>query len=382
MNIYENIEINQEIIRNRKPHISYNFIDQAFLEINNTPDERYLVSFIDKKTSSTIYQSEISNNCWIVCSIQYWKDWNIIVKRLSNEEYFYLDNRLEGKRVFISFESSSLGDNLAWIPYVEEFRKKHNCQVICSTFWNHLFQSEYPEIEFSPRGYSVPNIFACYRIGWFYRDGEIDYSKNPNNFRLNPLQKTASDILGMDYQEIKPKIKLKEGVEKENLVSIAIHGTCQAKYWNNPNGWQQVVDYIKSLGYRVVLISREEDGYMGNKHPVGIEKLPNGPIEGVIEVLQKSKLFIGIGSGLSWLSWAVGTPTALISGFSYPYTEPTTGVIRIETPNSLCTGCFNDHRLNTSDWNWCPKFKGTERQFECSISITGDMVIERIKSIL
>ena len=39
-----------------------------------------------------------------------------------------------------------------------------------------------------------------------------------------------------------------------------------------------------------------------------------------IKVIQKSKLCIGIGSGLSWLSWSTGTPTCIIYGFSYTYT--------------------------------------------------------------
>jgi hypothetical protein len=57
---------------------------------------------------------------------------------------------LEGKKVFIAIDSRSLGDNLAWIPYVEEFRNKHNCTVVCSTFWNKIL--DYPEIEFVEPG--------------------------------------------------------------------------------------------------------------------------------------------------------------------------------------------------------------------------------------
>ena len=49
---------------------------------------------------------------------------------------------LKDKRVFICFESKSLGDNLAWVPYVEKFRTIHKCEVICSTFNNDLFEKE------------------------------------------------------------------------------------------------------------------------------------------------------------------------------------------------------------------------------------------------
>jgi autotransporter strand-loop-strand O-heptosyltransferase len=122
---------------------------------------------------------------------------------------------------------------------------------------------------------------------------------------------------------------------------------------------------------------------MGNYHPKGSEKLKSGAIDYVIETLQKSKLFIGIGSGLSWLSWATGTKTCIISGFSYEYTEPCgENIIRIKTPEGNCTGCFNDHKLDPSDWHWCPVNKNTDNHYICSKSITPEMVIEQIKQYL
>jgi autotransporter strand-loop-strand O-heptosyltransferase len=121
---------------------------------------------------------------------------------------------------------------------------------------------------------------------------------------------------------------------------------------------------------------------MGNWHPTGIETLENGSLENVIETLQKSKLFIGISSGLSWLSWAVGTKTCIISGFSADYTETNFNTIHVNTPIGKCSNCFNTHKLDAGDWNWCPKHKGTERQFECSKSITGKNVVDSISKYI
>jgi hypothetical protein len=56
--------------------------------------------------------------------------------------------------VFISFESSS-GDTIAWLPYVLEFKIKHNCEVVLSTFWNKLFEESYPQITFIQPGSNV-----------------------------------------------------------------------------------------------------------------------------------------------------------------------------------------------------------------------------------
>jgi autotransporter strand-loop-strand O-heptosyltransferase len=125
---------------------------------------------------------------------------------------------LKDKRVYIALDSKSIGDTLAWFPYVDEFRKKHECKVICSTFNNNLFEENYPHIEFVNPGDVVHNLYAMYTIGWYYNsDGNIDFNKIPYDFRNQPLQKTASDILGLDYIEIVPKIKLKPNIEKEKL---------------------------------------------------------------------------------------------------------------------------------------------------------------------
>jgi autotransporter strand-loop-strand O-heptosyltransferase len=95
----------------------------------------------------------------------------------------------------------------------------------------------------------------------------------------------------------------------------------------------------------------------------------------------KSEAFIGIGSGLSWLSWALDVPTVLISGFSYKWAEME-DCIRIGAPIGKCEGCFNRIRLDAGDWNWCPDHKGTERQFECTKSITSEVVIKELEKFL
>jgi autotransporter strand-loop-strand O-heptosyltransferase len=270
---------------------------------------------------------------------------------------------------------------LAWFPYVEEFGKVHNCKMVTSTFHNDMLQKQYPNIEFVNPGDVVENLYAMYSLGLFYTgDGNINLYKNPSDPKTQTMQKMGSDILGLEYKEIKPKLN-KKNLKKEKLVTIAIHGTAQAKYWNNPTGWQEVIDWLKGRGYRVRLLSKEQSGYMGNFEPKGIEKHPWGPLELVMDEMEKSQAFIGIGSGLSWLSWALDVPTVLISGFSYDWAEMQ-DCIRISTPKGKCEGCFNRLRLDAGDWNWCPDHKRTERQFECTKSITSEMVIEQLEKFL
>lgn len=366
-----------------KPDFVPSYINGASLTVRKGGLGKYKVRFINRNTNEEVYSVELLNNYFGKTSATYYIPWLIQID--DGQVLHNIEMDFTHKRVYIAIDSKALGDTLAWLPYAQEFKEKHGCHVIVSTFHNDLFRGQY-DLEFVDPGKPVPNIYAQYTIGWFYKDDtgdEINENRVPNNFRDQPMQKTASDILGLEFKEIKPKINLDKFVKPEKQVTIAIHGTCQAKYWNNLEGWQKVVDYLKGRGYKVKLLSTEPSTYMGsNPHPTGIETHPKGPLKKVIRELQKSELFIGIGSGLSWLSWAVGTPTVLISGFSEEYTEPIEGVVRIGAPEGKCRGCFNSHRLDAGDWNWCPMWKGTERQFECTKSITGEMVIEKIKGML
>jgi autotransporter strand-loop-strand O-heptosyltransferase len=365
----------------KKPNpksINLNFVDGAYVHIDDDNDVDYKIDFIDKKSQKLIYSTNVKGTWWSRTSKIYYTDW--LIKITGNEFKYAYNLDLKDKRVLISFESKSLGDNLAWIPYVEKFREKHNCKIICSTFHNKMFKDQYQEIEFVEPGTVVNDLHAQYRIGLFKKDGKVDYDRHPENPLKVPLTKIASDILGLDYEELKPRIK-NYAEYKRKTVTIAVHSTAQCKYWNNPNGWQDIVDYLKANGYEVILLSREEDGYMGNKNPSGVIQHPPGDIEKVIKVIQESTFFIGLSSGLSWLAWACNIPTVLISGFTDDDLEPKNGIIRVINKN-VCNGCWSRHDFDAGDWNWCPDHKGTSRQFECSKEITSEMVIEKIKDII
>ena len=84
----------------------------------------------------------------------------------------------------------------------------------------------------------VHNLVAQYRIGLFYNDGELDMSRHFNDVKKEPLQKIASDILGLEYIEERPKVLQTKPSELKGrkYVCIAPHATSLAKYWNKPNG--------------------------------------------------------------------------------------------------------------------------------------------------
>lgn len=381
--IYDNLKKNENNIVEIQNKVKLHFVRGPFVEITGSKKADYKVDFIDNKTGKILFSSNIGSNCWTKCNIEYFVEWKVNIYEDGKLWYEHLYNA-KGKRVYISLDSKALGDTLAWFPYMDEFRKKHECDVITSTFMNDMFIDQYQNLQFVKPGINVDNLYSMYSIGLFYNDDDsINLLKNPIDPKTVTLQKMASDILGLEYVEVKPKIKKRKVKIDKNLkqICIGVFGTAQPKFWNNPTGWQDIVDWLNSKGYTVKLVSKEGDNYMGNKLPTGIVHHPQGPLEGVMDEMLKSKAFIGIGSGLSWLSWALNVPTVLISGFSYDWAEMQ-DCIRIAAPKGKCEGCFNRLRLDAGDWNWCPDHKGTDRQFECTKSITSEMVIKELQKFL
>jgi len=348
----------------------FNNVDGFYLEIKGKDNEEYTVEIYEK--DNLVYTNKIKLNSWIKLNKKYFAEYNFLIKKgdvvLLNESL-----NLKHKNVYVSFESKSLGDNIAWIPYCEEFRKKHECNLIVSTFWNDFFKSTYPNITFVNPGDVVQNIFALYRIGWFW-----DKDKEPEKPNLIPLQKTASNILGLDFKEIKPEISYKKDkVYDFKYVCIATHSTAGCKYWHYPNGWQNVVDYLNNVGYKVIHVSREKTE-LNN-----VIQIDDDSIGNTMSVIYNSELFIGLSSGLSWLSWALNKHVIMISNFTEDDHEFTSNCTRITNPD-VCNGCWNNpmFKFDKGDWYWCPEHKGTDRQFECHKSITPEMVINKIQHLL
>ena len=80
-------------------------------------------------------------------------------------------------------------------------------------------------------------------------------------------------------------------------------------------------------------------------------------------------------------AYVVGVPVVMVSGFTAPWYECVENVIRL-APTTGCLGGFNhpDSEFDKSDWCWCPRLKGTPRQFECSRTISAEEVIDAVVS--
>jgi len=342
------------------------------VELRGSSPEIFNIELLDS-SDNIIYQSNISCGVFCKLNINYYDKWKY---RLYKDTKIIKEDtlNLNQSRVYISFESKSLGDTIAWIPYCEEFRKKHNCEVIVSTFWNKFFESKYSELQFVEPGSIVHNIKAMYNLGWFYNK-----EKEPELPNTIPLQKTATNILGLNFYEIKPEIdfQIQNRIFKEKYVTIATHSTAGCKYWNNPNGWQNLINYLLSYGYKVLHVSKEPTDL------IGVTQLKDTSIGNTMSAIHHSEFFIGLSSGLSWLSLALNKHVVMISNFTENDHEFVSNCTRITNKN-VCNGCWNNpmFKFDKGDWNWCPEHKDTDKQFECHKQITSEMVIDKIQHLL
>jgi len=335
------------------------------------PSLKYNFNFIDDSTGDSLFSGTMNTNEWSRCTIKRYVPYRV---KINCSENVILDEKinLKDKNVLICLDTKSLGDCLAWFPYVEEFRKTHQCKMFCSTNWDELFKNNYPEITFLPLNWSG-NFFAIYNIGCY-----PDKQRSLFSYKEVTLQRLASSILGLNHVEVVPNTVVlnKDRRIAEKYVCFGTHSTSQAKFWNNPNGWQDVCNYLNSIGLKPVLVQKES-------HP-GFEGCINmsgeASIHDTINLLYNSEFFIGLGSGLSWLAWSLRKPVILVSGFSLPMSEFYTSYRVINT--NVCHGCWNSHDFDKGNWNWCPKHENTPRMFECSAQISSQMVTNQIDKLV
>jgi autotransporter strand-loop-strand O-heptosyltransferase len=294
-------------------------------------------------------------------------------------------------QVLIQLNSESLGDNISWIPHAREFQLLHglDTDVYVTPKWRGLFRDGYPSLRFLDELLTSKNEAQKQGYTHTYNIGVNDSA----DF-IKPNICHATDVLKLPYAEIRPPItvppNLKNNFDKP-YVCIATQSTAQCKYWNNPTGWNQTVDYLQSLEYDAVCIDQHarfgvadhwNDTPANSIRKNRFNKNPEISIPDRINDLYFCDFFIGLGSGLSWLAWALNKPVVLISGFSAPKAEFYTPYRVIN--ESVCNSCWNDpaHTFDKGDWMWCPRHKGTARHFECSKEITFEMVKKQIDRLI
>ncbi|MGC2781017.1 MAG: autotransporter strand-loop-strand O-heptosyltransferase [Bradyrhizobium sp.] len=292
------------------------------------------------------------------------------------------------REVLIQFPVGTIGDVIGWMSYAAKFNELHRCRLTCALGEPliPLFSAAYPDIAFVTHdSVRVERYYATYSVALFFDDADQVYQ--PWDFRQVGLHRTAAHILGVDTAERPPRVALSENSRPiaDPYVCIAVQATTQCKHWNNPEGWQSIVAFLKATGYRVICIDQKAERTHGDfrtRIPADAEdQTGDRPLPERARWLRHAAFFVGLSSGLSWLAWAVGTPVVLISGFTHPTNEFATPYRIIN--RHACNSCWNDvrYRFDHEDALWCPRLKGTPRQFECTRLITAAHVETTLRSI-
>ena len=284
----------------------------------------YTVAFLDLEKKEVIREVATKPTAPVSGQRQWFTQWRILIADSEGILIFQEDLNLEGKNVFIKSDASALGDNLAWMPYIEEFRKKHSCNVICSTFFNELFIDSYPDILFVEPNTKVSNVYAQYYVG---TSNDINPTYSPSRYLENPLQKIACDILGLPYTQIKPNVGVSINYPKKKKVTLSEYASLRVKEWYAPGGWQRIVDLFNRYGYEVCVVSKEYSYLSGV-----VNKSGTRPLSERVMDMAESEYHVGMSSGLSWLAWACHCHVFLISDFTPPDHE--FECTRIYNPNS------------------------------------------------
>jgi autotransporter strand-loop-strand O-heptosyltransferase len=344
------------------------------------------VRLSDLDTGNVLFETELkggrinsSKRYFIRFRLEIWQN---------GESIFVHDYAARDREVMIQFPVGTLGDPMGWFPYAVKFHERYRCRLTCALGEKliALYRDAYPEITFLTHEEVKPErYYATYSLGLFFDDKDNIFQ--PCDFRHVGLHRTAGYILGVDPTEVPPHISFGDGGRPipEPYVCIAVQSTTQCKYWNNPNGWREVVAFLKQAGYRVICIDQKPahgTGLIWNHIPNGAEdQTGDQPLAERARWLKYADFFVGLSSGLSWLAWAAGTPVVIISGFTHPTNE-------FETPYRVinyhaCNSCWNDVRVrfDHKDFLWCPRHKDTPRQFECTRLITAEQVKAVIKTI-
>jgi len=367
--------------------IELNLIDYPKVKVDS---EKELLVKIREESGEYYIEQKIKKGT-VSLKMPIVREW-IIEAFNGDKKVFNYQYKLEGQIVFIRFVNTALGDAIVWPEYIEKFRKKYKCKVYVKVRYPELFEKSYPNITFLKKGQNLEKI-----------DVQVNASVI---FGGVPMLQWPTTILNLEKEELRPKIdkpKLKRNIEKK-YVCIATHASSYHKYWLRKNGWNDVIKYLKELGYEVLCIDGDDVadyGLVKMNVPDGcIKRTGKRPLSERINDLHFCDFFIGLGSGLSWLAWAVGKPVVMIAGFSDEECE-------FENPyrvinKDVCHGCWGKHeheevidrfiknsegvvcrfKSGIADPFYCPKHYGTSRQHECSREITFEMVKEKITKLV
>ena len=343
------------------------------------PEGNFRVTISDADSGQLFFDKHLSD-CRILSVEQYFIRWEVNVY-LDGERVFSHTLNLEGQTVMLAFMTViGMGDLIAFLPYVREFERIHRCKVklYMADYLREFTAHFYPDLE---QADTIDfNAYATYYPIMCMSDFLI----TPVDARNMPLERMGMSILGLNH--LPPKLTFKPTAPRffsEPYVCIGVQASINRKGWLYPGGWDIVVDYLKSLGYRVFCIDKNSEvtnDEMTIRMPSGAEDFTGDfSIMDRANMLYHAEFFIGLSSGLAWVANLVNCPVVMICGFSQDWFEFYTPY-RVAN-RFVCNGCFNDIRTSFIV-KLCPYHNRTARELECQKKISPQQVIDAINCLI
>lgn len=381
------------------PHFDYDFNDGLRIKFKES-DVTYRLIILDKTTRNPLYEQDIKTEDGVIYSFpkKYYIEYEAILLRVMDDDLYdsfplsvitYDCSNKDILFLLANDERAGLGDCIAWMTAVYNFKLKHPTTniFVCTQYddLNKLFKEKYDCFTFLNYEECFERTFyATYLVGCFFNDPLRLWC--PRDYKTMSLVEIGCSILGLDNDIIPLDLSL-EYESSKPYVCISTHASAIYKEWIYKNGWEKIVEYLNSIDYDVYVIDAEASNRQGNLTETNI---PKNAIDktGRISLVERAKFIsgadflIGVSSGLSWLGWACGVPVVLISGFTNPITE-------FKTPyrvfhDGVCNSCWNDPHI---EWNMnetvCPRKKNPFAMdyLECSGKIGVYAVIKAINEI-
>ena len=234
-------------------------IDGVLIDFNNglrlqIPEGNWHVRISDYQSDLVFIDDDLSA-VTLISREKFFVHWEIALW-LDGEPTFYHQFDPRGARVHFLF-ARPIGDNIALLPYVEEFRQKFDCQVSCTipSYFREIVKNYYPNVELTN---DLPDdSYACfYMAAW----SNMPFAA-AQDFRTVPLEFTGKTILCSPLIAQPSKVicrPTKPRTIEGKYVCIGVQASGTNKCWLAPDGWRTVVDHLKSLGYRVLCIDRDQ----------------------------------------------------------------------------------------------------------------------------
>ena len=161
INIYENTIISNHGLLKELKEYEVDFNDGAKITIIR--DSNYHVRFIDLDKKEIVYELDISGGKWAKTNVNWYTNWLIDIQNKDENTFDAVQIDLNNKYVHIIMDDPSVDVHKKWIKHIDEFRKKHNCVIYCSSVYYMELEKDFNDIIFVKESNDI-SPYATYYI--------------------------------------------------------------------------------------------------------------------------------------------------------------------------------------------------------------------------